>query len=361
MKILVVYATAGAGHKKAAEALYDGLKDSGHTVVYLDVLKYTNVFYHYSYARGYTLLVKYLPLVWAAFFGFLDLPWMKPVLVHFRRFYNMINAYAFHTYLKQEQFDYIFSTHFLPNEVSAYLKRTGEIRSTIISCVTDFDVHRIWISKGIDHYTAASPYTREKLISLGVDPAAVHVTGIPVNEKFSGLKDRSALKQKLGVQEGPFTVLIATGSFGFGPIEQVAACLKGIQVLVVCGHNAALYKRMNAKALPDVKVYGLVDNMDELMAVSDAMITKPGGLSISESLVMGLPLIFFSAIPGQEENNVRVLARQGVGISNCPAEGIAEILKRYQNDPQEFQAARARARELGKPDAVRDILALLRT
>ncbi len=359
MKILVVYATAGAGHKKAAQALHDGLKGSGHEVVYLDVLEYTNSIYRYSYARGYTLLVKYLPLVWAIFFGFLDFPWMKPVLVHFRRFYNMINACAFQKYLKQEQFDCIFSTHFMPNEVAAYLKRTGQIRSKIICCVTDFDVHRIWISRGVDCYTVASPYTREKIISLGVNPMDVYVTGIPVNEKFSSHKDRTELKQKLGIRDGVFTVLIATGSFGFGPIEKVVAHLRGIQVLVVCGHNDLLYLRMSTQNQPGVKVYGLVDNMDELMAVSDVMITKPGGLSISEALVIGLPLIFFSAIPGQEENNVRVLARQGVGVSNCPVEGIAATLKRYQNDPQEFQSAQAKARDLGKPRAVKDILALI--
>jgi len=153
--------------------------------------------------------------------------------------------------------------------------------------------------------------------------------------------------------------LIATGSFGFGPIEEVVSRLQGVQVLVVCGHNKALYERMNARAMPGVKVYGLVDNMDELMAASDVMITKPGGLSISEALVTGLPLIFFSAIPGQEENNVRVLARQGVGVSNCPVEEIAGTLKRYQNDPKEFQSAQAKARDLGKPRAVKDILALI--
>ncbi|HRZ39550.1 MAG TPA: glycosyltransferase [Candidatus Omnitrophota bacterium] len=358
MKILVVYATAGAGHKKAAEALYDGLKGSGHDVVYLDVLKYTNAFYHYSYVQGYTFLVKHLPVVWAAFFGLLDLPWMRPVLVDFRRFYNAVNARAFHDYLRKEQFDCIFSTHFLPNEVAAYLKRTGQIHSKLICCVTDFDVHRIWISKGIDRYAVASPYTREKIISLGVDAQNVHVTGIPVNQKFSRNKNRAELKQKMGLKDGMFTVLMATGSFGFGPIEEVASRLQGLQVLVVCGHNKALYQRMKSRNLPDVVVYGLVDNMDELMAVSDAMITKPGGLSISEALVTGLPLIFFSAIPGQEEHNVRVLARQGVGVSHCPIENMAAVLRAYQSDPQQFQDAQSKAKALGKPDAVKDILSL---
>ena len=109
-----------------------------------------------------------------------------------------------------------------------------------------------------------------------------------------------------------------------------------------------------------MKVYGFVDNMDELMAVSDAMITKPGGLSISEALVIGLPLIFFNAIPGQEENNVRVLAVYGVGVSGCPVSEMAHILKNFQMSSEDLSEARLRSRNLGRPNAAKDILALMK-
>ena len=156
-----------------------------------------------------------------------------------------------------------------------------------------------------------------------------------------------------------FTVLIATGSFGIGPIEEIIQSLKDVQVIVVCGHGKVLYERLSKKKYDNVKVCGLVDNMHELMAVADVMLTKPGGLSISEALVSELPMIFFSPIPGQEENNIRVLKESGVGISQCSIAEIAQHLQHYKSSPQDFQAAVEKAKALGHPHAVRDIISLI--
>ena len=98
--------------------------------------------------------------------------------------------------------------------------------------------------------------------------------------------------------------------------------------------------------------------MHELMAVSDVMITKPGGLSISEALVIGLPLVFFNAIPGQETNNIKVLNEYGVGISGCSIEEMAQVLNRLKGSAEELKNAKEKARSLGKPAAVKDIIAL---
>ncbi len=360
MKILMTYATAGAGHKKAAEALYKGLCAADeHEVVFLDALEYTTAIYRHSYSRTYTFLVSHCPWLWGIFFSFLDLPWMFFWMTKIRRIHNTVHAQKLCRYLKKQQFDVIFSAHFLPNEVSTYLKRHGRIKSKIVCCVTDYDVHRIWLSEGIDAYCVASEWTKEKVISLGIDAQKVIVTGIPTDEKFSHHEDITALKEKLAIEEGIFTVLIATGSFGIGPIEEIADQLEGIQVLAICGHNKKLYERLQKKNRELLKVYGFVDNMDELMAVSDAMITKPGGLSISESLVTGLPLIFFNAIPGQEENNVKVLATYQVGVSGRSVSEMADVLTNFRESMDEYREASYHAQQLGKPNAVKDILALI--
>jgi len=360
VKILVVYATAGAGHKKAAEALANGLCSAhDHEVVLLDALECTSAIYRQSYSRTYTFLVSRIPWAWGFFFRLSDIPWVRPVMTILRRIHNTLHARRLAAYLRQQQFDYIFSTHFLPNEVSACLKRRGQIRSTIICCVTDYDVHRIWVSRGIDYYCVASDWTRDKICSLGVGADQVRVTGIPTDEKFFRDRDVRALRHRLGLDTELFTVLIATGSFGIGPIEPIVDRLEGIQVLAVCGHNRLLYEALRRRQRSALKVYGFVDNMDELMAASNAMITKPGGLSISEALVVGLPLVFFNAIPGQEENNVRVLARYGVGISGRPVDEMAGVLKDLRDDPQTYTGAAARAKTLGRPQAVRDILAVM--
>ena len=360
-KALVIYATAGAGHRKAAEAIYEGLQSLPDVdAVLVDSLDHTSRFYKYSYSNVYTFLITKVPFLWGFMFQLLDVPFLLPFVRFARRMRNSLHGAALNKYLKQEQFDYIFSTHFFPNEVAAHLKRKGAIKSEIICVVTDYDVHSIWLSDGIDKYAVASEWTRKKIMSLGVEEDNILVTGIPTLSKFSSYSDISELKQKLGVKDGVFTVLVATGSFGFGPIEEIIQHLPDFQVVVVCGHNKELYSRLSKQEKELVKICGLVDNMDELMAVADVMITKPGGLSISEALVSGLPLIFFSAIPGQETNNVNVLKEHGIGISGCAVSEMADILKGYKTSEEEFNSAKEATKALARPSAVKDIIGIIK-
>jgi len=360
MKILVIHATAGAGHKKAAEAVFNGLKNKGgYDVRLVDALEYTNPFFKKAYPASYGFLVTRLPQVWGVLFAWMDLPWMQGVVRLARRWYNGFNARALQEFLKKEQFDCIITTQFLSAEVCAYLKRKKLIKSKVICVVTDFDVHRIWVNKGIDIYTAASEYTRNKLIALGVPDSKVFITGIPTDAKFALQPDVQALKEKLGLVKEGLTILIATGSFGMGPIEQLIALLGEYQLLIVCGQNQVLYDRLKRLSNKNVHVLGLVHNMDELMAVADVMVTKPGGLSISEALVKKLPMIFFSAIPGQEANNIKVLKACGASGDQSSLPEIIATIRDWSANPQEFNALRQRLSALSKPNAVADIIALI--
>ena len=231
MKILVIHATAGAGHKKAAEAIFHGLQaKGGHDVRLVDALDYTNPFFKKNYPGVYTFLVTRLPWAWGFLFALIDIPWMQPLVRRCRRLYNGFNAQALQKFLIQEQFDGVITTQFLSAEVCAYLKREGKIKSKIICVVTDFDVHRIWVNEGIDVYTAACEYTKNKLIALGVPSEKIFMTGIPTDAKFAHKPDTLALKKKLGLQDGVLTILIATGSFGMGPIEELIKLLEKLSI-----------------------------------------------------------------------------------------------------------------------------------
>lgn len=360
MRILVIHATAGAGHKRAAEAIYRGLCEQGHHDVRLvDALDYTNPFFKKSYPEVYTFLVTRLPWGWGFFFGLLDTAWMQPVLRLARRLYNGFNAAGLERFLVRENFDAVIATHFLSAEVGAHLKRRGQIKSKIICVVTDFDAHRIWVNRGTDIYAAACDYTKSKLVNLGVPPESVHITGIPTDAKFGLPADTAALKKKLGLQPGPLTVLIATGSFGMGPIGELMKLLGQYQLLVVCGNNRALYERLKPLASATAHVLGLVDNMHELMSAADVMVTKPGGLSISEALVKKLPMLFFSAIPGQETNNIKVLASYELCQGQSTLSQIAETIHEWHSHPEDLDALRRRLGELARPNAVADIISLL--
>ncbi len=361
MKILVVHASAGAGHTKAAEALYQGLiKNPANKVTIIDSLDYTSPSFKNLYRGSYTFFVTKIPGVWGFCFWLLDQDWLQPLVKLGRRIYNGCNAGKLEKLLKEENFDYIFSTHFLASEVAPALKRKGLITSKIVTIVTDFDVHRIWLAQGTDSYTVASPWTKEKIKSLGVDDKQIFVTGIPTDEKFARQFDKLEAKKKLGLEPNAFTVLMATGSFGTGPLEEILEALKGFQVVVVCGHNKALYEKLSQTQRPLVKILGLVNNMPDIMAAADVMVTKPGGLSISEALISFLPLIFFNPIPGQETNNIMVLKKYGIGISDCTIPQIADELQKFRSSPDLFVTAVKKTQLLACPNAVRDIIALIK-
>lgn len=362
MKILVIHATAGAGHKRAAEAIIHGLEVRGGFDAHLiDALDYTNLFFKKIYPRLYAFLVTRLPWAWEFFFSLLDIPWLQPLVHGARRLTNGFNAQALQKFLIQEQFDAVLTTQFFPAEVCAYLKRSGSIKSKIICVVTDFDVHRIWVNAGIDVYTAACEYTKNKLMALGVPSEKIFTTGIPIDAKFAQKPDTAALKKKLGLQDTT-TVLITTGAFGMGPIQELMGLLEAYQLLIVCGHNKDLYERLKPKAGKNAHILGLVDNMDELMSVADVMVTKPGGLSIAEALVKKLPMIFFSAIPGQEANNIKVLSIYQAAASQTQSSlpQIAQTIDQWASHPQDLDVLRRHMGEISKPNAVSDIIALLK-
>ena len=391
MKILIIHASAGAGHTKAAEALFNAVqKSSGVQALIVDALDYTNPFYKKIYQKTYALLVTKFPWAWGFFFWLVDLKFLRKTVKCLRRLVNHLNSRPLERFFRREQFDWVFSTHFFSNEVVASLKRKGVIYPQIVSVVTDFDVHSIWLNDGIDYYTAACDWTKEKFLSFGIPAEKILVSGIPTDERFSKEKDKARLRRQLGLQENIFTVLVATGSFGIGPIEKIIQALEDFQVIVVCGHNKALYERLLTIVPPKQqlireqssrywlaqhdlvkkkpvsrpsfkhgKVCGLVNNMDELMAASDCMVTKPGGLSISEALVSSLPLIFFNAIPGQETRNIQVLKRYGIGISDCTIEGMVRQLKKWNSAPELFKEARENTQKLAKPESVSQILKLI--
>ncbi len=359
MNICVIHATAGAGHKKAAEAIYNGLKAAGESVVIVDALDYTNPFFKHSYPTSYVFLVTNLPHAWQFFFYFLDIPYLQPLVYLIRRIYNGINTIALQKWVVAQNFDVIVCTHFMSAQVIGLMKKQGRIKAKVICAVTDFDVHRIWVNPGIDYYTVACDFTRDKVIGLGIDPACVHVTGIPTDERFGQSYDRAALRRKLGWDEKAFTVLIATGSFGMGPIKELIDGLGDHQLAVVCGHNKDLYQSLSSKSNARTHILGLVNNMYELMAASDVMVTKPGGLSVAEALSVGLPMVFFSAIPGQETGNIRVLKSYGAGDDQQAVPDIIRTISQFSSDDKLLDERKSNMAVLSKPHSVRDIIRVI--
>lgn len=359
MKIIIVHASVGKGHSKAAGALYNYLRQQRKDVKadIVDVLEKSNFFFKFSYRYGYSFLIRRLPLFWKLGFW---ITYLRPLRQFSRTivsFLNRLSTTRFADFLIRENPDCIISTHFLPAEISAYLKTNRKIKSKVVAVITDFGVHPFWVSCGTDLYAAASEPTRQRLIDEGVvEESIIRVFGIPVDSKFLSEFNKDELSVKFNLGRDKFTILIITGSFGTGPIEEIVEQLLGeVQIIVVCANNKKLFRRLSRKDYPDVRIFGFVDNIQELMAVSDMIITKPGGLGIAESLVMELFPVFIVPIPGQETENMRILAEYGLGIKATNVASIKETILDFRDHPQKLIEAREIIRKLKKPFAAKDI------
>ena len=271
-----------------------------------------------------------------------------------------LNSKSLVGYINKEKPDVIISTQFFVNEIVALVKKQGVINPKFFCVITDFRLHSIWISKAVDIYIAGSLKTKKDLISRGIAAENVKVLGIPVDSKFLDSPNRNDLSQRLGIDAGKFTALIMTGAVGIGPIEKIVDCLKDeVQLLVVCGKNKNLEDRLRKKKLGMVKVFGFIDNTHELMSVSDIIITKPGGLSIAESLVKNLPIIFISAIPGQESRNARFIVDNGIGVMPADLNSLVRTMRQWKSSPEVLTQIKDKIKKLSHPYTAREILKVL--
>lgn len=338
MKVIVIYASSGAGHQKAAEALFKVLRGRRDLTVHLiDSLEYTTPLFHLLYPRLYLFLVRHLPFVWGFFYDGLNFALIGPFLTRLRRALNALNGKKLEHFFLTESPDVIVATHFFATEVASSLKEKQKLKSTLISIITDLAVHSVWVAPQVDRYVVGSVDTQEALIRRGVSQEKITVLGIPVDPVFEREEEREPLSQRLGIPSQKFTVLVASGGFGVGPVGALVSHLSRntqLQLLVVCGHNRSLYSQLMARTASvreRVFLYGFVDNIHELMSVSDCMVSKSGGLSMSEALAKKLPVFILYPIPGQETGNRDVLARHKVAI---PIRNIQELERHFQDLPR---------------------------
>jgi processive 1,2-diacylglycerol beta-glucosyltransferase len=228
---------------------------------------------------------------------------------------------------------------------------------------TDFETHRLWITQPCEHYFTATEEAALYLQCMGVPAADLSVTGIPVHPVFAEPKDRAAcLARQQLVGDRPVVLLLA-GGHGVGPLENLYRAVLEVEVplevVVVTGRNARA--RQLLEAIPPPRrhrrlVLGYTSQMDELMAVADLVVTKPGGLTTSESLARGAPLAIVQPVPGQEERNSDFLLENGAAIKVNHLPTLAHKLTALLRDPGRLAQVKAGARRLGRPRAAFDVV-----
>lgn len=367
-KVLILYATAGIGHKKASmavKAAFDELKIPDVEVTLSDALDYTNAFFKWSYLKAYLLLVNKLPMIWGFSYYLTDNFYVNIVVSKIRRFNNWLNSRELVKYLIDTKPDVIISTHFFASEVISGLRESGRLKSKLLTVVTDYRLHSWWICDFTDMYVVASQDAREDLIRWKVPDPRIKVLGIPIEPVFLKKYDKSNILREAGLKEGVFTVLVIGGGFGVGPIEEIVNAIgnlsKPIQIITICGHNEELVKKMEALKLSmkaDIKAFGFVNNVYEYMEASDVLISKSGGITVSESLAKELPIIVLAPIIGQETRNCDYLTKNGAAVRIGKASELKEVLEYLVSNPGRMTALREAIRAIKKPMAAYDVAKL---
>ncbi len=363
-RLLIASASAGAGHVRAASALKEAFDLTAYegTAQAVDILQYTSALFRHLYLRSYFSVISALPWYWRFLYHRWD---KKPVGGLERRAmcaFDRFSAGKFIRLVQEQKPTHIICTHFLPAEVLAWMRRTDRLNAWVGVVVTDYDAHRIWVNNGTDHYFVASDYLRGLLISKGAPPEQVTTCGIPIAPVFSERIDPSEARAELGLDPRMPTVRSVGGGSGVGGMRKnvVAVAEYGeIQILAVAGRNQKLKRKLDRISLParaKLVTYGFVNNIEKLMAAADVVVTKPGGMSSSECLAVGLPMLLTVPIPGQEEKNSAFLIGCGAALpATSPAE-LRRVVGELFAEPGRLARMREAALEAARPRAAFDIL-----
>ncbi|APT49936.1 MULTISPECIES: diglucosyl diacylglycerol synthase [Bacillus] len=357
-KILILTANYGNGHMQVAKTLYDECKSQGfeHVVVsnlYQESNPIVSEVTQYLYLKSFSIGKQFYRL----FYYGVD---------------KIYNKRKFNIYLKMgnKRLDELIQLHnpdiiiitFPMIVVPEYRNKTGKVIPTF-NVMTDFCLHKIWVHENIDRYYVATDYVKQKLVEIGTHPSDVKVTGIPIRPQFEADVPKSMIYKKYGLSSDKKVLLIMAGAHGvLKNVKELCEALlldSEVQIVVVCGKNAALKQSLSVleQAHPDqLKALGYVEQIDELFRVTDCMITKPGGITLTEATAIGVPVILYKPVPGQEKENALFFEDYGAAIVINRHEDILESVTNLMQDEEKLETMKQNMKKLHLKQSSQTIL-----
>ena len=349
-RILVFSSTFGAGHVKAAEAIIESIQKLRPTVeiIHLDFMAFINKELNLFIRKNYIRMIKHTPKLWGNFYQLTEKISNNSIL---QRLLNSLGHKKFAQYINLTKPDLILCAYPTVAGILAQLKRNQAFDIPLITVVTDYTVHNHWIHPGVDLYLVGCKEVYKSLVSNGIDPSLICITGIPVKAKFRRIIKKEEVLTKLNLFPDRPTFLIMGGAYGvFGNVKLLCRILDNaefpVQSIIVCGENKKLYNSLNSfakKIRNPVVPLGFVDNIEELMTIADVIITKAGGITISEALTKSLPMIIYKPIPGQEEKNATYIKRLGAAKVLTTKDELIGTLDELIKYPEKIEEMRQSA------------------
>ena len=324
MNLLIVSVPAGSGHTRAAQALVDTAQTThpDMNISHINLLDYLRSPMHSAVVTAYDMAVKHTPELWGYMYEKTNSPKMYKRLEKMKRQLLKMKRADLDSYLETYKPDYILSTHFLPPMFFDH-PRTGTL-------ITDYDFHEVWLSEGKEDYFVASEKISWKLARRGISEDRIHQTGIPIDPDFFSLPNKEALRKKEDISTKERVALVLSGGQGLSHTDEIVETMFESEdldrIIAVAGNNEALFEKLQKQRAPkhiSYDVIGWTDRMHEYMGLADVVVSKPGGLTTTECLAVGTPLIAVSPIPGQEEQNAEYIVRNNLGL---PAQTPDDLL-----------------------------------
>lgn len=370
-KILIFYASYGGGHLNAAKSIQEYI-DNNYTdceTELIDCMKYVNKPIEKLTTAAYREMAKKLPWAWGKIYS----DSQKGPLAHISSRSNMIFAIKLLKLLREKEPDIIISTHPFGSQMCSYLKRKGKITAKIATIMTDFSPHDQWLvgHEYTDYFFVAHDKMKNYLISKNISDEKVFATGIPISLRFLEKYNKKEILNEFGLEDNKKTILFfGGGEFGLGKtktvqiFEDLIKNFNDIQVIAIAGKNEkmklhfeSIVKELNKER--NVKILEYTNKVPELMSISDLVVSKPGGLTTSESLASNLPMIIINPIPGQEEENAEFLEEKGSGIWIKKHDSAYEIFKDLFSNSEKLENMKNNTKILAKKHSTENICKII--
>lgn len=363
--VLILTVTTGFGHHATAKAVADELERRGAITQTVDVYKYVSRLMYETIDKGYLFSSKYIPEVYRTIYDTLerkDKPYSP---------YAPLSVIQFLCSLKFEKFiedfapDMIVCTHIFATQMLNELKLRNKINVPVVGIITDYTIHPYWEDvQNIEYIVTASEMLTHKAIKRGIAPEAIVPLGIPIKPQFSSKISKAEARKQLNVPENVPVILVMGGSMGYGKmvtaVRKIRDFNKDYYVIAVCGNNKNLFRKMyklngDCEISENMHVYGFTDQVSVMMDAADCIVTKPGGITVSEALAKNLPMILISPIPGQEERNIEFLLNNGAALYVTKTFDIDEALYYMFNGGTHLNLMEQSINAIRKPNSTSDL------
>ena len=361
LRVLILGAGVGAGHNQAASAISAALGELPETgdVQRIDILETTNEIFAKLYDDAYFTLVSEAPWIVGNLYESQDAPFNLPTLV---QWWDKLNTTAVVRGIKDFDPDLVICTHYLPARLVALMLARRQLRAPLNLVATDYDFQGLWLTSPFNHFFVARDEAREFMVRLGVPEDRVRVSGIPVRAGLDAPVDAAVVRARFNLDPDLPVVLISAGAAGgsymLNIMRQVMRCEQRFQAVVICGRNAELRDQVNelvGRRQDRFTVLGFTDEMADLMRIATLFVGKPGGLSSSECMAAGLPMVIINPIPGQEVRNADFLLEEGAAIRCNYTSTVGYKLDVLLADPARIATMAENARRIGRPNAGRTV------